>query len=89
MITGYVVIPLVVDVFLVWFLLAKQLPDAKTTPLLLVREAPDLGLLLILILLFTLGWGTLRTLLMLQILFRKSPSKQESSRQQQNLGQVA
>jgi CubicO group peptidase (beta-lactamase class C family) len=88
MIAGYMVIPLAIDILLAWFLLAKQLPDARSTVLFLLRMTPDLGLLVILTLLFTLGWGTLRTLFMLQILFRKASSTQESSIQEQNLGQV-
>jgi CubicO group peptidase (beta-lactamase class C family) len=72
MIFGYVVIPLVVDISLAWFLLAKQLPDAKSTVLFVLRMFPDIGLLIILTLLFTLVWGTVRTLFMLQTIFRKA-----------------
>jgi hypothetical protein len=86
MVLGYVVIPLVVDLLLAWFLLAIQLPQAKSTPWFVLRMAPDLGLLVWLTLLFTLGWGTLRTLLMLQGIFRRAPSKEASSEQEWNLG---
>ena len=89
MIFGYVLLPLAIDILLAWFLLAIQLPDARATVLVVLRMAPDLGLLVILTLLFTLGWGAVRTLLMLQIIFRKASSKQESSIQEQSLGQVA
>jgi hypothetical protein len=88
MIIGYVLFPLGIDILLAWFLLAIQLPDARATVLVVLRMAPDLGLLVILTLLFTLGWGTVRTLLMLQIIFRKASSKQESFRQKQSLGRV-
>jgi CubicO group peptidase (beta-lactamase class C family) len=89
MIAGYLLLPLAFDLLLAWFLLAVQLPDARATVPSVVRMAPDLGLLLILILLFTLGWGTLRTLLLSQILFRKAARKQESPSQEPGLGQVA
>lgn len=68
---GYVVIPMAIDILLVWFLLAKELPHAKSTVLLTLRMAPDIGLLIILVLLFTLGWGIIRTSLMMQAIFRK------------------
>ena len=89
MIFGYILLPLGIDILLAWFLLAKQLPDSRATVLFLLRMTPDLGLLVLLTLLFTLGGGPLRTLFMLQILFRKASSKQESSIQKQSLGQVA
>lgn len=89
MIARYVVIPLAVDMLLAWFLLAKELPDASSTVLVVLRQAPDLGLLVTLTLLFTLGWGTVRTLLMLQLIFRKASREQESSGQELNLEQVA
>lgn len=71
MLLGYVLIPLTVDILLAWFLLGKQLPDARSTVLFVLRMFPDTGLLIILVLLFTLGWGTVRTLLTLQAIFRK------------------
>jgi hypothetical protein len=89
MILGYIVIPLVVDLFLAWFLLAIQLPDASATVLVVLRMAPDLGLLISLTLFFTLGWGPLRTLLMLRAIFRRAPGKEASSEQQWNLGPAA
>jgi CubicO group peptidase (beta-lactamase class C family) len=88
-IPGYLLLPLAVDILLAWFLLAVQLPDARSTTLVVLRMAPDLGLLLILILFFTLGWGSLRTLLLLQVLHRQATQKQASPTQEPNLGQVA
>jgi CubicO group peptidase (beta-lactamase class C family) len=69
---GYVVMPLAVDLFIAWYLLAKELPQAKSTVWLTLRMAPDIGSLIILTLLFTIGWGTIRTLLVLRALFRNS-----------------
>ncbi len=68
---GLVVIPLVIDGLIAWFLLGIQLPNAKSTILTAVRMYPDSGLLLMLILLFTLVWGIIRTGLILQAVFRK------------------
>jgi CubicO group peptidase (beta-lactamase class C family) len=68
---GYVVIPIAIDILLAWFLLAIELPQARITVWGLLRNAPDLGLLVILVLGLTLGWGAIRTLLMLQAIFRK------------------
>jgi hypothetical protein len=89
MIAVYVVMPLAIDVLLAWFLLAKQLPEASSTVPFLLRMTPDLGLLVLLTLLFTLGWGSLRTLFMLQILFQKAPGKEASSEQERILGHAA
>jgi len=72
MILGYVVLPLTIDLFLAWFLLAKQLPEASSTVWVVLRMAPDIGLLVLLVLLFTLGWGAVRTLLVLMTIFRKA-----------------
>jgi hypothetical protein len=88
MIFGYVLLPLAVDIFLAWFLLAVQLPQAKSTVLVVLRMAPDLGLLVALTLLLTLGWGTLRTLLVLQSIFRRAP-RIETAGQEWNLGPAA
>ncbi len=68
---GYMVVPLAIDVLLVWFLLAYQLPQARATVMLTLRGAPDIGLLIVLVLLFSIGWGAVRTVLTLQIIFRK------------------
>ena len=89
MIFGYVVIPLAVDILLAWFLLAKQLPGARSTVWLTLRMFPDVGLLIVLVLVFTLGWGTARTLLMLQAIFRKASSREASSPQERILGPAA
>jgi CubicO group peptidase (beta-lactamase class C family) len=89
MIFGYVLLPLAVDIFLAWFLLAVQLPQAKSTVLVVLRMAPDLGLLVALTLLLTLGWGTVRTLLVLQSIFRRAPGKETSSGQEWNVGAAA
>jgi CubicO group peptidase (beta-lactamase class C family) len=68
---GYVVIPIAIDLLLAWFLLAKEIPQAKSTVMGTLRGAPDIGLLTVLVLLFAIGWGTIRTLLMLRAIFRK------------------
>ncbi len=68
---GYVVVFLAIDVLLLWFLLAYQLPQARSTILLTLRAAPDIGLLIVLVLLFAIGWGAIRTFLLLQTIFRK------------------
>jgi CubicO group peptidase (beta-lactamase class C family) len=74
MILGYVLIPLAIDILRAWFLLAKQLPEARSTVLFVLRMFPDTGVLIVLVLLLTIGWGTLRTLLMLQTIFRTAPN---------------
>jgi hypothetical protein len=57
---------------LAWFLLAKEIPQAKSTVMGTLRGAPDIGLLIVLVLLFTIGWGTIRTLLMLRAILGKA-----------------
>jgi hypothetical protein len=69
----YGFIPLIIDALLAWFLLAKQLPDANTTAWVVLRMFPDTGLLIFLVLLLTVGWGALRTLLLAGALFRRAP----------------
>jgi hypothetical protein len=69
-----VAIPPAVDILLAWFLLAKQLPEARSTVWFILRMFPDTGLLIVLVLLFTLGWGSVRTLLMLRTVFRRAPN---------------
>jgi len=56
-------IPFVIDVALVAYLLFRLLPDNAVNLPILIKNTPDLGLLTILILLLTVGWGALRTTL--------------------------
>ncbi|MCL4262277.1 MAG: beta-lactamase family protein [Anaerolineae bacterium] len=51
-----------VDLVLVGYLLFIRLPAAKSNVPLTLRFEPDLGLMLLVILLLTLGWGLLRSL---------------------------
>ena len=68
---GYVLFPLLIDAFIAWYILARELPQSNTTVWLTLRLAPDLGLLTVLVLTFTIGWGVLRTLLVLRAIFLK------------------
>lgn len=51
-----------IDLALVGYLLFVRLPNAKSSVPLTLRFEPDLGLLLLIILLLTLGWGLIRSL---------------------------
>lgn len=51
-----------IDLALVGYLLFIRLPTAKSNMPLTLRFEPDLGLMLLVILLLTLGWGLLRSL---------------------------
>ncbi|MBX3055192.1 MAG: beta-lactamase family protein [Anaerolineae bacterium] len=51
-----------IDLALAGYLLFIRLPDAKSSVSLTLRFQPDLGLLLLVILLLTLGWGLIRSL---------------------------
>jgi hypothetical protein len=51
-----------IDLALVGYLLLIRLPAAKSNVPLTLRFEPDLGLLLLVILLLTFGWGLLRSL---------------------------
>lgn len=55
----------IVDLALAVGLLFIRLPESKDTLFLALRFNPDIGLMYILLLIFTLGWGTIRTLLFL------------------------
>lgn len=70
MILGLVVLPLVIDLLIAWYLLGVQLPAAKSTLMTVLRMFPDTGILLILVLLFTVVWGLIRTILTLRAVFR-------------------
>lgn len=74
LIFGNILLPLSIDIFIAWFILAKELPQANTTVLLILRGAPDIGLLTVLILSLALGWGVLRTILVLRAIFAKPRS---------------
>lgn len=53
----------VVDLLLAGGLLFIRLPENKDTLSLALRFTPDVGLMYVLLLVLTLGWGTLRTIL--------------------------
>jgi hypothetical protein len=56
----------IVDLALAVGLLFIRLPESKDTIFLALRFNPDIGLMYVLLLMFTLGWGTIRTLLFLR-----------------------
>ncbi|MBL8091778.1 MAG: beta-lactamase family protein [Anaerolineales bacterium] len=56
----------IVDLALAVGLLFIRLPESKDTIFLSLRFNPDIGLMYVLLLMFTLGWGTIRTLLFLR-----------------------
>jgi CubicO group peptidase (beta-lactamase class C family) len=58
----FFVVLALVDLALVSYLLLIRLPAANSSVALTLRFEPDLGLLLLVILLLTLGWGLLRSL---------------------------
>jgi CubicO group peptidase (beta-lactamase class C family) len=60
----------IVDLALATGLLFVRLPDTKDTLLLALRFNPDIGLMYIILLLLTLGWGTIRTFLFLRSFFK-------------------
>ncbi len=52
----------VVDILLAGYLLLIKLPESQNSLLLSLRFEPDIGILYVLILILTLGWGVIRTL---------------------------
>ena len=56
----------IVDLALAGGLLFIRLPDTKDTLSLALRFNPDIGLMYVLLLMLTLGWGIIRTILFLQ-----------------------
>lgn len=56
----------IIDLALAVGLLFIRLPESKDTIFLSLRFNPDIGLMYVLLLMFTLGWGTIRTLLFLR-----------------------
>jgi CubicO group peptidase (beta-lactamase class C family) len=56
----------IVDLALAGGLLFIRLPDTKDTLLLALRFNPDIGLMYVLLLMLTLGWGIIRTILFLR-----------------------
>lgn len=56
----------IVDLALAVGLLFIRLPESKDTLAGALRFNPDIGLMYVLLLIFTLGWGTIRTLLFLR-----------------------
>lgn len=68
----------IVDLALAGGLLFVRLPESKDTLALALRFNPDIGLMYVLLLGLTLGWGAIRTLLSLR-LFRKSTRLETAS----------
>jgi CubicO group peptidase (beta-lactamase class C family) len=68
----YLLIPLVLDAFITWFLLGMQIPQAKSTLSFVLRIAPDIGMLTLLVLLLAIVWGTIRTVWLLRMIFSLS-----------------
>lgn len=68
----YLIIPLIIDILLSIYILAVLLPQNDFTLHLALVFTPDVGIMLIVILLLTIVWGAIRTFLMLKTLYRKS-----------------
>lgn len=68
----------IVDLALAGDLLLVRLPESKDTLSLAMRFNPDIGLMYILLLLLTLGWGSIRTLLFLRESFKTNKLKSAS-----------
>jgi CubicO group peptidase (beta-lactamase class C family) len=68
----YVIVPAAIDILLTVYLMVILLPANAITIPITLYFTPDIGLLLILILLLTIVWGATRTFLMLKTLYRKS-----------------
>jgi hypothetical protein len=68
---GYLLIPLALDAFIAWYLLTVELPQAKSTLFFVLRMAPDIGLLTLLVLLLAMVWGTIRTIWILRVMFSR------------------
>jgi len=62
----------IVDLAMAGVLLFIRLPESKDTLSLALRFNPDIGLMYVILLVLTLGWGTLRTLLFLRQSFKTS-----------------
>jgi CubicO group peptidase (beta-lactamase class C family) len=56
----------IVDLALAGVLIFIRLPESKDTLSLALRFNPDIGLMYVMLLMLTLGWGTIRTLLFLR-----------------------
>ena len=67
----YVLIPLIVDISLSIYIFLILLPQHDTTIPTALVFAPDLGIMIILILTLTIVWGTVRTLLLVLAIFKK------------------
>ncbi len=78
---GYLLIPLAVDGFIVWFLLAVELPLAKATLAVLLRMAPDIGLLTLVVLLLAIIGGAARTVWMLRAFLARRRLERRSQAQ--------
>ncbi len=73
---GYVVVAAGVDLALAAYILVVFLPQNDVTIPILLYFVPDVALVLIGILVLALGWGLLRTLLMLRTLYPITPAGQ-------------
>lgn len=60
----WIVLPLVLEISLVVYLFVWRLEGWTNLRLLLLGDAPDIGLMFLLIAVLTLGWGPLRTMLL-------------------------
>jgi hypothetical protein len=65
-----------IDLILAGGLLFIRLPETNDTLALALRFNPDIGLMYILLLVLTLGWGFLRTGLFVHVLSRKGSQSQ-------------
>lgn len=67
---GYAIAPAAIDLMLTVYLMFVLLPGNDVTLPITLYFVPDAGLLLILILSMTIGWGLIRTILMLRAIFK-------------------
>jgi CubicO group peptidase (beta-lactamase class C family) len=68
-----------IDLILAGGLLFVRLPETKDTLALALRFNPDIGLMYVLILVLTLGWGVLRTVLFFVVLSKKGNLSQSQA----------
>lgn len=72
---GYVVVAAGVDLALVAYILVVFLPENDVTIPILLYFVPDVAVVFIGVLVLALGWGLLRTLLMLRTLYPIAPAR--------------
>jgi CubicO group peptidase (beta-lactamase class C family) len=68
----YVVLPALIDLALALWILVAVPQQEHVTVLVAIRANPDLGLLIIVVLVLAVGWGILRTILYIRALRRKT-----------------